>query len=493
MLHAKAVNCCADLVFILDSGPDGGNCPAAGNCRGFNGTCADVMQQFAEVPILPDFPSGLADYTCDAFPMDNKPVDSFIVGLISLAVSLPVVLFLQTAFAVANDSEAPESWLEWYGWRKLVFGFNAHRRWHYTGPAGQPNRHVRWFVRSVGAPPTETAINLMHSAAACATCSEPPWIIEAREAEAENAAGATGYDFPAWDMKPSTGRSCSKKLSHLFSGSVARHGGGDASAPSSGDVARLTHLVQLSSGASDCSDGTDEAMRLARYKRVLSAVGIGGVYVCWAVFSWYAFCSALSSARVDPRSHAPATPAFAHRFVFTYGMLIYRLLGEQAEQEFARSWGVSYGINAAAEWKVSPDAGRGLVVDLFSTKGAFVSTLAGHRDRRCAQHRRSGHPRAALPHPCDVLAGRASGLLLRTGDDIWKRAQLHRPDRQLLAQHAAAGLTEQGQLHGLRRQREPRLLFAIWMRRAHAAPAKATCSATLCCLEWMQLLELHDV
>ena len=134
---------------ILDSGPDGGNCPAGGDCRGFNGTCADVVQQFADVPILPDYPAGMADYLCNAFPMDSKPVDrcvrmlrmhmsaaetaslrpsrfSFIVGLISLAVSLPVVLFLQTAFAIANDSEAPESWLEWpFTWRKLVFGFNG--------------------------------------------------------------------------------------------------------------------------------------------------------------------------------------------------------------------------------------------------------------------------------------------------------------------------------------------------------------------------------
>lgn len=32
-------------------------------------------------------------------------------------------------------------------------------------------------------------------------------------------------------------------------------------------------------------------------------------------------------------------------------MLIYKLLGEQAESEFARSWGISYGMNAATEWK----------------------------------------------------------------------------------------------------------------------------------------------
>ncbi len=32
-------------------------------------------------------------------------------------------------------------------------------------------------------------------------------------------------------------------------------------------------------------------------------------------------------------------------------MLIYTLLGEQAEKSFARSWGISYGLNAAAQWK----------------------------------------------------------------------------------------------------------------------------------------------
>jgi hypothetical protein len=35
----------------------------------------------------------------------------------------------------------------------------------------------------------------------------------------------------------------------------------------------------------------------------------------------------------------------------TYGMLIYKLLGDEAQSEFARSWGISYGMNAATEWK----------------------------------------------------------------------------------------------------------------------------------------------
>ena len=78
------VNCCAELVAILDSGPDGGNCASPADCRGFTGNCADIAEQFAELPVWPDYPNGLADYTCHAFPDEDKPVDSFIVGLSAL-------------------------------------------------------------------------------------------------------------------------------------------------------------------------------------------------------------------------------------------------------------------------------------------------------------------------------------------------------------------------------------------------------------------------
>ena len=72
----------------MNSGPDGGNCPPVGPCRGFEGTCGDITNQFAELPVLPDFPDGMADYTCTAFPNDDNQIDSFIVGLSAwLAVS----------------------------------------------------------------------------------------------------------------------------------------------------------------------------------------------------------------------------------------------------------------------------------------------------------------------------------------------------------------------------------------------------------------------
>jgi hypothetical protein len=44
-------------------------------------------------------------------------------------------------------------------------------------------------------------------------------------------------------------------------------------------------------------------------------------------------------------SHTPLCSAFPD------GVLIYKLLGGDAEASFARSWGVSYGMNAATEWR----------------------------------------------------------------------------------------------------------------------------------------------
>jgi len=127
------------------------------------------------------------------------------------------------------------------GWRKLVFGLNAHRRWHYTGPRGQPKRHVKWFCRSVGAPPPETAINLWHSFVCALTGRELPWHIEAREAA--EAAAAEAADKPGAD------------------------------AALEGDNASVTSSVR-------------EARELSRYKRAVACAGMAGVYAVWAIFTW---------------------------------------------------------------------------------------------------------------------------------------------------------------------------------------------------------------
>jgi hypothetical protein len=44
-------------------------------------------------------------------------------------------------------------------------------------------------------------------------------------------------------------------------------------------------------------------------------------------------------------------------------MLIYRLLGEDAEESFASSFGITYGVSAASEWRtVAQEAAEAAVI-----------------------------------------------------------------------------------------------------------------------------------
>ena len=160
--------------------------------------------------------------------------------------------------AVANDNEAPESWLEWTGWRKLVFGVNAHRRWHYTRGA-PPVRYVKWYVRSAGAPVTETFANLCRSGYAYATGGEPFWVTEAREAAEEEAAAAKADGDAHADAAPSE------------RGSAA-------------------------SGSRSTTSSVRSAVGLRAYKRRVMLLGIGATAVCWALFVWFIFTCACAAA-----------------------------------------------------------------------------------------------------------------------------------------------------------------------------------------------------
>ncbi len=256
----QGANCCAELRALLDAGPDGGDCPPAGPCRGFVGSCADLPTQFEAVPVLPDFPNGLSDYVCRAFPNGDAPVDSFIVGLISIAVALPVALFLAAAFEMANDSDAPESWLMYSGWIKFVFGFHAHRRWHYTGPAGQPVRFVRWHIRSVTAPLPETLLNLCTSVKCFLTGAEPPWTVEAREAE----------EAAALEEEEEEAAAGSEEVA-----------GCAAAADDTADLPDSFHVAAVA-----------DARANSAYKRALTWAGLCATLLTWAIFAWFIFVRA---------------------------------------------------------------------------------------------------------------------------------------------------------------------------------------------------------
>ena len=59
-------------------------------------------------------------------------------------------------------------------------------------------------------------------------------------------------------------------------------------------------------------------------RRLAMFIGLFSVYICWALFTW---------------------------FIFVYGMLIYQGLGSGAENGFSRSFGISFALNQAAEWR----------------------------------------------------------------------------------------------------------------------------------------------
>ena len=281
-----------------------------------------------------------------------------------------MTIFIASCFGIANDSEAPESWLEWTsGWRKLVFGLNAHRRWHWTRGA-PPVRHVRWYCRSIGAPPPETIANLWRSFVAWITCTEPPWLVEAREAAEEEADATERAAAEARGEKPPAAPA-------------------DEAAGSEGG---------------SVSSSIRSAMELQAYKRTVMVYGLLGTAISWTLFVW---------------------------FIFTYGMLVYRLLGDDAESSFARSWGISYGLNAATEWKdIATEAAKAAVIlvileRLFLTRNA--SWLEEHIDylSLCAAWRacvaRASRARAHAQH---AHARRQALLFRRSSLSVLQQTRL---------------------------------------------------------------------
>ena len=84
---------------------------------------------------------------CHAFPDDAYVTDQFFVGLISVAVALPVDMFLARAFEVANEVDgAPEAWLTYGGKWKLLLGKHAHADWHFTDETRKQPSELVMFI-----------------------------------------------------------------------------------------------------------------------------------------------------------------------------------------------------------------------------------------------------------------------------------------------------------------------------------------------------------
>ena len=226
--YSRGATCCDEIRTIL-------NCDPVGECMGFTGNCGDIQDQFLTVQgpyIYGDPPAEhmyLDEYVCTAFPDDAYISDQLLVGLISVAVALPVDLFLARAFELANEGEMPESWVdEPAGKWKWVVGKNGHNDWRLADPKRPISDLVLWLLRYSDEPFYAIVIRLF-----------------------------------AWARR--------KLRARLYGPEPEEE------------------EEEEEDGASSASK---EARKDAIVKRIYAALGLLGVYLCWTIFAWFIFVSA---------------------------------------------------------------------------------------------------------------------------------------------------------------------------------------------------------
>jgi hypothetical protein len=64
-------------------------------------------------------------------------------------------------------------------------------------------------------------------------------------------------------------------------------------------------------------------------------------------------------------------------FIFTYGILVYRLLGQAAVDSFAQSFGVSYALNQVTEWQDIVKAAFKAIFVMLILERLFLSSPVG--------------------------------------------------------------------------------------------------------------------
>ena len=241
------------------SSGDAGCDPAvpAGVCLGYTGACGDLPSQFSSLQgayvysttlqcsSTPDDPScichpTLADYVCHAFPDDAYVTDQIFVGLICVAVALPVTLFLERAFETANEVDgAAEGWVTWGGLWRLALGKDAHKKWWWTNRDDPPGELVQLLAADAGYG------DLAKFAAAQALRKLRQWMTPR---------AVIGDGGDADGKEPESPR--------------PRDGGEDEKEEAYDDA---------------------DARRGALARRAYAATGLLGVYVTWAIFSWFIF------------------------------------------------------------------------------------------------------------------------------------------------------------------------------------------------------------
>ena len=307
-------------------------CPPVGPCLGFTGGCNDIPEQFIDLagcyyygdPGAEEYHEFLDEYVCHAFPDDAYVTDQvrpsrvppargprcgrsaaptreltprrtqFFVALIGVAVALPVDMFLQHAFEVANEVDgAPEAWLIWRGLWKMLLGKHAHANWHFTDDTKER--------------PTELAMFII-------TSEDPAW----PEVVTFIATWVPGRILAA--------------LKYLL-----------------GIKEKEEEEEEASEASSEASAGA-EARRDRLMKRLYASAGLIGIYICWTIFSWFIFVYGM----IIYKNLGPeAQNSFSQTCVpcFPDVSLLPRHAYSRAFPLVHRRWGVSYALDNCSEWQ----------------------------------------------------------------------------------------------------------------------------------------------
>lgn len=195
---------------------------------------------------------------------DATVTDQIFVALISVAVALPVDMFLQRAFEIANEVDgAPESWLMWSGVYKMVLGKHAHADWHFTDETRKTPSDVAMFIAT----------------------SQDPGVLEVAAFWLENLGGpmrfimrvvALAYDVEAWVEVPAMIGAAFMVVPRMLRRFVLWMEGKDPPEEASED------------GSSEASAAT-KARRDRMTKRLYASTGLIGVYLVWCIFAWFIF------------------------------------------------------------------------------------------------------------------------------------------------------------------------------------------------------------
>ena len=251
--YSRGANCCAELRMILD-------CDPVGPCRGYTADCSDLQAQFADVqgpymysdgPGLPPTEHMYVDsWVCHAFPDDAYTTDQFFVGLISVAVALPVDLFLVRAFEIANEGEMPGNWVNLPPGRwRMLLGKDMHNGWALADQRHPISDFVMHLIL-VG----DDWWEMLKFAALVAANRLRQLLRRAR--------GAPSFD-PA-----SPGDGASPR-----SATGSPHSGGFTP-------------TRSNSRASSADRSAAAARADALKKRLYASAGLFGVYLCWTIFAW---------------------------------------------------------------------------------------------------------------------------------------------------------------------------------------------------------------